>query len=93
MWYGRSFNSKNIKRRTTKLKSNPRLILQSNIQTQNLRTLLQDIQYQIIDERIMEEKGHIYEIVVAEHQPKMFKYNEFELKFGPVLLENKMNVL
>ena len=40
----------------------------------------------------MEEKGHIYEIVVAEHQPKMFKYNEFELKFGPVLLENKMNV-
>jgi tRNA A22 N-methylase len=39
----------------------------SNIQTQSLRTLLQDINYQIIDERIMEEKGHIYEIVVAEY--------------------------
>ena len=81
--------AKILKEGQQKLKSNPRLILQSNIQTQNLRTLLQDIQYQIIDERIMEEKGHIYEIVVAEHQPKMFKYNEFELKFGPVLLENK----
>lgn len=68
MWYGRSFNSKILKEGQQKLKSNPRLILQSNIQTQNLRTLLQDIQYQIIDERIMEEKGHIYEIVVAEHQ-------------------------
>ena len=40
----------------------------------------------------MEEKGHIYEIVVAEYQSKSCHYTEFELKFGPVLLENKMNV-
>ncbi len=44
----------------------PRLILQSNIQTENLRQTLQQLNYEIIDEIIMEEKGHIYEIVVAE---------------------------
>ena len=81
--------AKILKEGQQKLQSKPRLILQSNIQTQSLRTLLQDINYQIIDERIMEEKGHIYEIVVAEYQSKSCHYTEFELKFGPVLLENK----
>lgn len=72
-----------------KLHSHPRLILQSNIQTQNVRTLLQSIQYKILDEIILEEKGHIYEIVIAEYQTSPFEYNEYELKFGPILLENK----
>ena len=41
----------------------------------------------------MEEKGHIYEIVVAEHQPKMFKYNEFELKFSFTRKQNECFII
>ena len=46
------------------LANGPRLILQSNIQTEVLRYTLMTLNYQIIEEVILEEKGHIYEIVV-----------------------------
>ena len=46
------------------LTNGPRLILQSNIQTEVLRYTLMTLNYQIIEEVILEEKGHIYEIVV-----------------------------
>ena len=49
------------------LANGPRLILQSNIQTEVLRYTLMTLNYQIIEEVILEEKGHIYEIVVATH--------------------------
>ena len=49
------------------LANGPRLILQSNIQTEVLRYTLMTLNYQIIEEVILEEKGHIYEIVVAAH--------------------------
>ena len=81
--------AKILKEGQQKLQSKPRLILQSNIQTQSLRTLLQDINYQIIDERIMEEKGHIYEIVVAEFNQSIMPLSTKEEKFGPYLLEEK----
>ncbi|MGQ3426992.1 tRNA (adenine(22)-N(1))-methyltransferase TrmK, partial [Staphylococcus aureus] len=67
----------------------PRLILQSNIQTENLRQTLQQLNYEIIDEIIMKEKGHIYEIVVAEHSTQLIELSSDELKFGPKLLNNK----
>ncbi|MGO4092165.1 tRNA (adenine(22)-N(1))-methyltransferase TrmK, partial [Staphylococcus aureus] len=72
-----------------KLSQHPRLILQSNIQTENLRQTLQQLNYEIIDEIIMEEKGHIYEIVVAEHSTQLIELSSDELKFGPKLLNNK----
>ena len=68
---------------------NIRLILQSNIQTENLRQTLQQLNYEIIDEIIMEEKGHIYEIVVAEYSAQLIELSSDELKFGPKLLNNK----
>ena len=46
------------------LANGPRLILQSNIQTEVLRYTLMTLNYQIIEEVIL-ERGHIYEIVVA----------------------------
>ena len=76
-----------------KLSQHPRLILQSNIQTENLRQTLQQLNYEIIDEIIMEEKGHIYEIVVAEYSTQLIELSSDELKFGPKLLNNKMNIL
>ena len=72
-----------------KLSQHPRLILQSNIQTENLRQTLQQLNYEIIDEIIMEEKGHIYEIVVAEYSTQLIELSSDELKFGPKLLNNK----
>ncbi|UMT74712.1 tRNA (adenine(22)-N(1))-methyltransferase TrmK [Staphylococcus roterodami] len=72
-----------------KLSQHPRLILQSNIQTENLRNTLQQLKYEIIDEIIMEEKGHIYEIVVAEYNEQLTELSTNELKFGPKLLVEK----
>ncbi|UXR31598.1 tRNA (adenine(22)-N(1))-methyltransferase [Staphylococcus simulans] len=70
-----------------KLMNQPRLALQSNIQTSTLRRTLMQLDYHIIDEEIMEEKGHIYEIVIAEYGHKELK--EVELKFGPILMNSK----
>src|SRR5699024_9224745 len=73
-----------------KLTAHPRLILQSNIQSSAIRNLLESMHYNIIEEVILEEKGHIYEIIVAEfceQQPQTL--TELELKFGPILLKKK----
>ena len=46
------------------------------------------LNYQIIEEVILEEKGHIYEIVVRAYGSSgSFRQ---KLKFGPKLLQNKM---
>ena len=87
MWYGRTINCKNFKRWKDKLVNHPRLILQSNIQTQALRQTLNKLSYEIVDERIIEEKGHIYEIVVAEFNNNLVKLNILQEKFGPFYLE------
>lgn len=73
-----------------KLGNHPRLALQSNIQTSALRKTLMQLDYHIVEEEIMEEKGHIYEIVIAEYGPQSM--DEYALKFGPKLLENKTAV-
>ncbi|MBL7573301.1 tRNA (adenine(22)-N(1))-methyltransferase TrmK [Staphylococcus saccharolyticus] len=71
-----------------KLTRHPRLILQSNIQSQTLRKVLSSLNYEIINEDILEEKGHIYEIVVAEYNPELKCLSKYEEKFGPYLLNN-----
>ena len=75
-----------------KLVNHPRLILQSNIQTQALRQTLNKLSYEIVDERIIEEKGHIYEIVVAEFNNNLVKLNILQEKFGPFLLRECNNI-
>ncbi|UDI78166.1 tRNA (adenine-N(1))-methyltransferase [Staphylococcus taiwanensis] len=73
----------------SKLSNKPRLILQSNIQTEVLRKTLEMLNYSIVSESIIEEKGHIYEIVVAEYDNSNLNLNKSELKFGPELLKHK----
>ncbi|MCI2774495.1 tRNA (adenine(22)-N(1))-methyltransferase [Staphylococcus petrasii] len=75
-----------------KLENHPRLILQSNIQTEVLRQTLQSLNYEIIAEEIIEEKGHIYEIVVSEYNDNIERLNKFNLKFGPKLIEHKTSI-
>lgn len=71
----------------SKLQNHPRLILQSNIQTITLRKAIAKIGYYIIDESLIEENGHVYEIVIAENGNQFM--DEFDLKFGPILLRQK----
>ncbi|ANZ33265.1 tRNA (adenine(22)-N(1))-methyltransferase [Staphylococcus carnosus] len=79
-----------IEKGKSKLQNHPRLILQSNIQTITLRQALSNINYHIIDESLIEENGHIYEIVVAEYGNQFM--DDFDLKFGPILLRQKNNL-
>lgn len=72
-----------------KLTNRPRLILQSNIQSQPIRVSLQQLNYTIVDEVLMTEKGHMYEIIVADYSPEIKNLSLLELKFGPILLSQK----
>ncbi|PTE68296.1 tRNA methyltransferase [Staphylococcus devriesei] len=73
----------------SRLSNKPRLILQSNIQTEVLRQTLESLNYIIIAEEIMEEKGHVYEIVVSEFTDNIKTLTKKQLKFGPELLKNR----
>ena len=75
------------------VKSTSKVDFTNNIKAEKFRQTLQQLNYEIIDEIIMEEKGHIYEIVVAEYSTQLIELSSDELKFGPKLLNNKMNIL
>lgn len=81
--------AKILKQGSDKLQFSPRLVLQSNIQTGAIRQLLNELNYEIIDELIFEEKGHMYEIVVADYNRCIQPLDETEIKFGPKLIKEK----
>ena len=68
-----------------------RLILQPNHGEEIIRRWLMDHDWELCDERIIEEEGHIYEILVAKpgdgHKP--YINADKELFFGPFLLREK----
>ena len=70
-----------------KLVNRPNLILQPNVGEDVLREKLELLNYNIIAENIIEEDGHIYEIIVAEDGA--MKLTEDEKKFGKFLLKEK----
>lgn len=72
-----------------KLANHPRLILQSNIQSYPIRLWLEQSGYTITSEEIMEEKKHMYEIIVADKLDNDMILTEQERKFGPLLLQQK----
>lgn len=71
------------------LQNHPLLILQPNVGSSILRNWLQDNHYQISNEEILEEDGHIYEIIVAKYVQKLKKLNKQDLIFGPILRQNQ----
>lgn len=75
-----------------KLLDYPTLILQSNIHTEAVRRMLLQQGYMIKDEVIMKERKHVYEIIVAERNVDNTSYTDTELKFGPVLMQQKDEV-
>ena len=70
-----------------KLINRPNLILQPNLGERFVREKLQDLGYTIIAEDIIEEDGHIYEIIVAT-DGKM-SLTEDEKNFGKFLSKEK----
>ena len=66
-----------------------RLFLQPNVGLEVLREYLFLHQFHIIDEGIVKDAHHIYEVIVCEYSCKQEKYNEKDLYFGPCLRYQK----
>lgn len=75
-----------------RLRDQERLILQPNVGEYKVRQWLQNNRYQIVDEDILEEDGHVYEVIVADPGVESVTYTAEELQFGPYLLAAKGNV-
>lgn len=72
-----------------KLATHPLLILQPNVGADAVRGWLEQNCYQITQEEILSEAGHIYEIIVAEPVINVQKMSRDELFFGPFLMQRK----
>ena len=72
-----------------KLGEHPQLILQPNVGEENVRRWLLANNYQITAEYIMEEDGHIYEVIAASYTDEKQTLTQEELQFGPYLLQKK----
>ena len=66
-----------------------RFILQSNIGIELLREYLSEQQMVIIDESIVKDSNHIYEIIVCEKTTEKLNYQEEDFYFGPCLRKQK----
>lgn len=73
-----------------KLEKVNKLIISSNNDYYYLRKNISKLGYKITNETIIKDKGKYYPVIVFEkgHQ----KYNNFELKYGPILLKEKDKV-
>lgn len=67
-----------------------RLIISSNNDYYFLRKGICDLGFYICDEKIVYDNGKYYPIIVFKKGT--CRYNNFELKYGPVLLKNKDKV-
>ncbi|MHA6250957.1 tRNA (adenine(22)-N(1))-methyltransferase [Oceanobacillus sp. CAU 1775] len=78
-----------------KLTNINKIIAQPNIDARRVRKWFDSNGFQLTDEFILEEKGHIYEILVAnrnDESPYDKDYKEKQLFLGPYLLKNKSKV-
>jgi tRNA (adenine22-N1)-methyltransferase len=90
---GGSLISNILEQGKEKLGSVERLVLQPNINAISIRTWLIENKWELIAEKILEEDGKIYEVLVAEKGNPLNPYNhekmERDLLFGPFLLQGK----
>ncbi|MBM7554743.1 tRNA (adenine(22)-N(1))-methyltransferase [Thalassobacillus pellis] len=71
-----------------------RVIAQPNVDAKSVRKWLIANGFQITGEKIVEEGGHIYEIVIADRSEGYHNdtFSERELYFGPFLLKEKSDI-
>lgn len=74
-----------LERGKSKLSTNTVLILQPNIREAYVRKWLNDNGWDIIDERIVEEFPHFYEIIQARQVAERKELTDMELQMGPIL--------
>lgn len=67
----------------------PTLILEPNVGESGVRSWLMIHGYKIIQEKILAEAGHIYELIKAVLAKKVKPLTEKELLFGPVIAQDK----
>lgn len=70
------------------LLKNYRFVLQANVGIEILREYLDKNHLKIIDEGIVEDAHHIYEIIVCEYDEST-SYTKEDYYFGPILRKNK----
>lgn len=61
------------------------VFLQPNANTDHLRKYLFEHQLFIVDEKLVREGYHIYDMMVVKKVDKPFAYDEYDIEFGPVL--------
>ena len=66
-----------------------RFILQSDIGIEVLREYLFSHHMKIIDESIVKDAHHIYEIIICEKANEELSYDEKDIVFGPCLRRKK----
>lgn len=69
-----------------------RLILQSNVGLELLREYLLTHHMKILDEGIVKDAHHIYEIIICEKTDDVICYDERDLYFGPCLRQHKTDL-
>ncbi|WP_251717379.1 tRNA (adenine(22)-N(1))-methyltransferase [Lactobacillus agrestimuris] len=68
------------------------LVLEPNIGEAGVRNWLMEHNYQVIEEHLIEEAGHTYELIKARFVNKKVIMSEEELFFGPYILKEKNSV-
>lgn len=68
------------------------LILEPNVGEPGVREWLSKHKYQIIDEKIIAEAGHIYELIKAQEVESTIRLTDRQIFFGPEILKEKNQV-
>lgn len=82
-----------LERGKEKLDNVEQLILQPNIGAHLVRKWMMENEFSLIEERLIEENGHIYEVLIANRQRgDVHRFQEKEVLFGPFLLQEKSDL-
>ena len=68
------------------------LILEPNVGEPGVREWLSAHKYQIINEKIIAEAGHIYELIKAQQVENTISLTDKQIFFGPIILKEKNQI-
>ncbi len=68
------------------------LVLEPNVGESLVRSWLMIHAYKIVQEKLLRESGHNYELIKAEYTGQILPLTEEQLLFGPLILQNKDQV-